>query len=154
LIIIVPLLALPPVAVAELWTLGISAMPIATINAVLTVTPHDQVQILRGKGNYEFVDDKTPFRVKVSEVMRESGGIIGVFGPVIDGPSRYSGMIATILTRLDGSHFETDMHTQANFKVGQTSARRVTDYPHSHPEGTVIDGYPQIIRFGGVDADA
>jgi hypothetical protein len=129
-------------------------MPIATINAVLTVTPHDLIQILRGKGDYELVDDKTPFRLRVSEVIRESGAIIGVFGPVIDGPSRYSGMIATVLTRVDGADFETDMHTQANFKVGPTSAHRVADYPHSHPEGTVIDGYPQIIRFGGVDADA
>jgi hypothetical protein len=140
--------------VAQLSTLGISAMPIATINAVLTVTPHDQIQIVRGKDDWELVDDKTPFRMRVSEVMQEHGVIIGVFGPVIDGPSRYAGMIATILTRLDGSRFETDMHTQANFKVGQTPARRVADYPHSHPDGTVIDSYPHILRFGGVDADA
>ena len=129
-------------------------MPIATINAVLTVTPQDLLQIVRGKGDHEFIDDRTPFTMRVSDIMRESGVIIGVFGPVIDGPSRYTGMIVTLLTRLDGSRWESDMHTQANFKVGQTPARRVTDYPHSHPEGTVIDDYPQIIRFGGVDADA
>jgi len=129
-------------------------MPLATINAILTVTPHDQLQILSGKGDYEIVDDRTPFRMRVSEVMREGDVIIGVFGPVTDGPSRYTGMTATLLTRLDGSRWETDMHTQANFKVGPTQARRVPDYPHSHPDGTVVDGYPQILRFGGVDADA
>jgi hypothetical protein len=129
-------------------------MPIGTINGVLTVTPQDLIQILRGKGDYEFVDDKTPFKMRVSEIMRERGAIIGVFGPVIDGSGRYAGMTATLLTRLDGSQWENDMHTQANFKVGPTFARRVADYPHSHPDGTVIDRYPQIIRFGGVDADA
>jgi hypothetical protein len=129
-------------------------MPIATTNAVLTVTPQDLLQILRGKDDSEFVDDRTPFKMRVSEIMREDGVIIGVFGPVIDGPHRYTGMIATLLTRLDGSRWETDMHTQANFKVGQSPARRVADYPHSHPDGTVIDSYPHILRFGGVDADA
>ena len=129
-------------------------MPIATINAVLTVTPHDDIEILRGKTEYEFVDDRTPFTMRVTDIMRESGVIIGVFGPVIDGPSRYRGMIATLLTRLDDSRWEADMHTQANFKVGHTAARRVADYPHYSPYGTVIDSYPYIIRFGGVDADA
>jgi hypothetical protein len=128
-------------------------MPIATINSILTVTPHDEIQILRGKGDYEFVDDRTPFRMKVSEVMREGGVIIGVFGPIIDGPSRYAGMVGTLLTRLDNSNWEADTHTQANFKVGKSPARRVFDYPHYHPEGTAIDSYPHIVRYGGVDAE-
>src|SRR5262245_14427595 len=129
-------------------------MPIATINTLLTVTPHDPLQIVSGKDEYEIVDDRTPFRMRVSEVMREDDAIIGVVGPVVDGPNRYRGMTATLLTRLDGSQWDTDMHTQANFKVGATSARRVAGYPHYHPDGTVVDGYPVILRFGGVDADA
>jgi hypothetical protein len=128
-------------------------MSIATINTVLTVKPQDLIQILRGKDNHEFVDDKTPFKMRVAEIMRERGTVIGVVGPVIDGPSRYSGMIATLLTRLEHSKWEIDMHTQANFKVGPTSGRRILDYPHFHPDGTAVDGYPQIIRFGSVDAD-
>ena len=129
-------------------------MPIATINTVLTVTPQDRLQILHGKSDYEFVDDRTPFKMKVSEIIREGGVIIGVFGSVTDGPSRYAGMIATLLTRLDGSRWDTDVHTQANFKVGKSPAHRVTDYPHWHPDGTLIDSYPHILRFGAVDADA
>jgi hypothetical protein len=129
-------------------------MPIATLNAVLTVTPQDLIQILHGESDYELVDDKTPFKMRVSEIMREHGDVIGVFGPVIAGPSRYAGMTATVVTRLDGSRWESDRHTQANFKVGPSPARRTTDHPHTHPEGTAIDGYPQIIRFGTVDADA
>ncbi len=129
-------------------------MPIATLNVILAVTPHDLIQILSGKEDYELVDDKTPFKMKVLEIMREHGTIIGVSGPIIEGPTRYAGMTATVLTRLDGSRWESDLHTQANFKVGRTSARRVADYPHTHPDGTAIDGYPQIIRFGAVDAEA
>ena len=129
-------------------------MPIATINAILTVTPHDLIQIIYGKGNHEFLDDPTPFTMRVSEIMREDDAIIGVVGPVLNGPARYAGMVATLLTRLDGSRWETDMHTQANFKVGPARARRVPDYPHYHPDGTVIDGYPFILRFAGVDADS
>ncbi len=129
-------------------------MPIATINAVLTVTPHDELQIVRGKDDHEFVNDRTPFMVRVSHILREDDAIIGVIGPVIGGPSRYSGMTATLLTRLEGSRWETDMHTQANFRIGPTPARRITDHPHYHPDGTVIDSYPQMIRFGGVDANA
>src|SRR4051812_30778954 len=125
-------------------------MPIATINAILTVTPQDLLQILRDPGDWELVDDRTPFTIRVSEIMRESGVIIGVFGPVIDGCDRYQAMIATLLTRLDGSRWETDMRTQANFKVGQSPARRVANHSHWHPEGTVIDSYPQIIGFGRV----
>jgi len=129
-------------------------MPIATIDATLTVTPHDDVQIIHGQNDSEFVTDRTPFTMRVAEIMREDDAIIGVVGPVLSGPARYAGMIATLLTRLDGSRWETDMHTQANFKVGPTRARRVPNYPHDHPDGTVVDGYPHILRFAGVDAHA
>ena len=77
-------------------------MPIATIGAEVRVTPGDEIQILRAKGDYEFVDDRTPFTVRVEDVLREDGAVIGVVGPVISGPSRYTGMVATLLTRLDG----------------------------------------------------
>lgn len=126
-------------------------MPIATVTTVLTVTPVDEIQIVHGENDYELIDDPTPFRMRVSEIVRENDEIIGVFGPVIEGPSRYTGMIATLLTRLDGSKWETDSHTQANFKVGKTPARRVFDFPHYHPHGTKVDGYPFIVRFADVD---
>ena len=59
---------------------SISIMPIATINAMLTVTPQDEIQILHGKDDYEFVDDRTPFTMRVMEIMHEDGLVIGVFG--------------------------------------------------------------------------
>jgi hypothetical protein len=128
-------------------------MPIATIDAVLTVTPQDEIQIVYAEHEYEIIDDRTPFKIRVSDVMHENGTIIAVAGPVIDGPDRYRGMIATLLTRLWGSHWETDVRTQANFKVGHHRARRVSKFPHDHPEGAAIDSYPFILRFGQVDAE-
>jgi hypothetical protein len=129
-------------------------MPIASIGVVLTVTPRDEIQIVRGKGVHEFVDDRSPFKMRVSEVLYEDGVLIGVAGPVVDGHQRYSGLVATLTTRIDGSHWETDMHSGAGFKVGSSIARRVPGLPHYHPEGTKIDSYPFIIRYGGVDAEA
>ena len=129
-------------------------MPIATIGAEVRVTPGDEIQILRAKGDYEFVDDRTPFTVRVEDVLREDGAVIGVVGPVIAGPSRYTGMVATLLTRIDGSQWERDVHSAANFKVGMARARRVAGFPHYHPDGTEVDGYPLIVRYGGIDVAA
>src|SRR4051794_30035810 len=119
-------------------------MPIATIGEVVRITPGDQLQIVRGKGDCEFVEDRTPFKVRVSDIMREDGVLIGVSGPVIDGHPRYHGLIATLLTRMDDSHWETDIHSGVNFKVGRSVARRVRGFPHGHPDGTEIDSYPYI----------
>jgi len=129
-------------------------MPIAAIGVVLKVTPGDDIQIVRGEGDYELVDDRSPFSLKVSELLYEGGILIGVAGPVVDGHPRYRGLVATLMTRIDGSHWETDMHSAAGFKVGSSVARRVTEFSHFHPEGVAIDGYPVIIRYGSVDAEA
>ncbi|HXI50400.1 MAG TPA: hypothetical protein VNH84_02820 [Candidatus Saccharimonadales bacterium] len=128
-------------------------MPIASIGGVLRVTPEDEIQIFRGAGDYEFVDDKSPFKVRVTETLLEDGVLIGVIGPIIEGHPRYSGLVATLLTRIEGSNWELDMHSGANFVIGPTPARRVPGFPHYHPEGTAVDGYPVILRYGGVDAD-
>ena len=129
-------------------------MPIATIGTVVKVTPLDELQIVRGKGDYEFIDDRSPFRVRVDGILREDGVLIGVTGPVIDGHPRYHGFVATLLTRIDPSHWETETHSGVNFKVGRTVARRVDGLPHYNPDGTEIDEYPFILRFGSIDVDA
>jgi len=86
--------------------------------------------------------------------LQEDGAIIGVAGPVIDGHPRYLGKIATLTIRTDNSHWESDMFSGTNFKVGPTIARRIPAFPLGHPEGTEVDGYPFIIRYGRVDAAA
>ena len=125
-------------------------MPIATLGTIIEVTPGDEIQIVRGKGDHEFVDDREPFKVRVEEVLREDGAIIGVVGPVISGPSRYSGLVATLLTRIDGSDWERDTRSAANFKVSKSRARRVVGFPSYHPEGTETEGYPLIVRYGSI----
>jgi hypothetical protein len=126
-------------------------MPIASIGVEIRVTPEDEIQSLRGKGDYEFVDDRTPFTMRVEDVLREDGVVIGVVGPVIAGPNRYTGLTATLLTRIEGSQWEHDVHSGANFKVGVGRARRVAGFPHYHPDGTEVDGYPQIVRYGSIE---
>ena len=129
-------------------------MPIASIGSVVRVTPGDRLQIVRGKGDHEFVEDRTPFRVKVADIIREDGALIGVSGTVIDGHPRYHGLIATLLIRLDDSHWELETHSAANFKLGSTVARRVSGVALSQPDGTVIDSYPHIVRYGSIDSEA
>lgn len=55
---------------------------IGSIGMVVKVTPGDE--ILRGKGEHEFVDDKSPFKVRVTETLFEDGLLIEVIGPVVD----------------------------------------------------------------------
>ena len=127
-------------------------MPIATIGKIVKVTPQDELQIVRGKGDWEVIDDKTPFKVRVADIIHENGVVIGVSGPVISGPERYHGLIATLLTRWDNSQWESDKRSGVNFKVGRSVARRVPEIPHSHPEGTEMV-YPFIMRYGTIEAE-
>ena len=126
-------------------------MSIGSIGVQVRVTPGDVIQLIRRKGDHEFIDDRTPFVMRVENALWEDGRLIGVFGPVIAGPSRYLGMVATLLTRLDGSQWEREDHSAANFKVGPTKARRIAGLPHYHPEGTEVDGYPQLLRYGSIE---
>ena len=120
----------------------------------MRVTPGDELQVLRGKGAYELVEDRSPFRVRVSDIICEDGVLIGVSGPVIDGHARYHGLVATLLVRCDDSHWESDVRSGVNFKIGSTVARRVRDFPVGHPDGTVIDSYPHIVRYGSIESEA
>jgi len=128
-------------------------MPIASIGSIVKVTPGDELQILHGENDYELVDDLSPFRVRVSDIIREDGVLIGISGPVIDGHERFHGLIATLLIRADHSHWESDVRSLVNFKVGSTVARRVNSYPVWHPEGTLIDSFPYIVRFGVIESE-
>src|SRR5688572_22632580 len=74
-------------------------MPIASIGVALTITPRDEIQIVRGKGDYEFADDRRPFKMRVAEVLLENGVLIGITGPVIEGHDRYRGLMVTLTTR-------------------------------------------------------
>ncbi len=125
---------------------------IATIGAEVRVTPDDLVQVVRGPGNHEFIDDRSPFSVRVTGIMEDSGAVIGVYGDVTAGHQRYLGQIATLLVRLDFSDWRRDNTSQANFKVGRSVAQPNGRHPFHHPEGTDIEGFPFIMRFGSIDS--
>jgi hypothetical protein len=125
---------------------------IATIGTEVRVTPDDDVQIVLAPGKHEHTDDRSPFSLRVAGIMEESGEIIGVFGDVVSGHQRYRGQTATLLVRLDHSDWRRDNRSAANFKVGRSVARPNGKHPSYHPEGTDIEGFPFIIRFGSLDS--
>ena len=125
---------------------------IAIIGAEVRVTPGDDVQIVLGPGKHEFVDDRSPFSLRVTGIMEDAGKIIGVFGDVISGHERYRGLIGTLLVRLDHSDWRRDNRSAANFKVGRSVARPNGKHPFYHPDGSDIEGFPFIIRFGSLDS--
>ena len=125
---------------------------IARIGTEVRVTPGDDVQIVYASGKHEFIDDRSCFAVRVAGVIEESGKVIGVFGDVISGHSRYQAQIATLFVRLDHSDWRRDNRSAANFKVGRNVARPNGKHPSYHPEGSYIEGFPFIIRYGSLDS--
>ena len=124
---------------------------IADIGTEVQVTPSDEVQVVRGPHEHEFIDDRSPFCVRVSGILEESGQLVGVFGEVISGHERYRHQTATLLVRLDHSDWSRDNRSAANFKVGRGVARPNGKLPAHHPEGTDISGYPYLMRYGSLD---
>jgi hypothetical protein len=125
---------------------------IAKIGTEIRVTPEDELQIVLGPKNHEFVDDRSPFSLRVSGTMEEAGKIVGVFGHVTSGHQRYRGQIATLLVRLDNSDWRRDNRSAANFKVGRSAAHLNGKYPFYHPDGSDVDGFPFVVRYGSVDS--
>jgi hypothetical protein len=127
---------------------------IATIGAEVIVTPGDDVQIVFAPGKHEFVHDRSAFSVRIAGIIEESAKIVGVYGNVITGHERYRGQIATLFVRLDDSEWKRDNHSAANFKVGRSVARPNGKHPFYHPEGSDIEGFPFVIRYGVIDSRA
>ena len=126
---------------------------IAQLGSIITVTPGDEIQICYAPGHHEFIDDRTPFTIKVSGTYEENGSIIGVHGNVISGPDRYRDRIATLFIRTDNSDWRRDNISGVSFKVGASPARRNQTHSYFHPEGSDLD-YPFIIRHGSADSRA
>jgi hypothetical protein len=74
-----------------------------------------------------------------------------LFGPVLSGPSRYEGLICNIFVRTDATDWRKETESQVNFKVGPGVATRNHREHFGHPEGTRVEGYPRISRFGLVE---
>ena len=125
---------------------------IATIGTEVRVTPDDDVQIVLSPQKHEFIEDRSPFSVRVAGILEASGRIIGVFGDVIAGHERYRDQIATLLVRADHSDWRRDNCSGANFKVARNVARPNAKHPFTHPEGTDVEGFPLFIRYGSVES--
>jgi hypothetical protein len=53
---------------------------------------------------------------------------------------------------LDNADWGRDNRSAAQFKVGRSPARPNGKHPFYHPDGTDIDGFPFIMRFGSIDS--
>ena len=124
---------------------------IADIGAVLRLTPQDELHIARGDGVYDVCADETPFYFRVQGHIFDGQLFYGLFGPVLSGPSRYEGLICNILVRTDATDWRKETESQVNFKVGPGVVTRDHREHFGHPEGTRLEGFPCISRFGLVE---
>jgi ribosomal-protein-alanine N-acetyltransferase len=124
---------------------------IADIGAVLRLTPQDDLQIASGDGVWDCCDDQTPFYFQVQGHLFDGQLFYGLFGPVLSGPSRYEGLICNILVRTDATDWRKEIRSQVNFKVGPSVVTRNHREHFGHPEGTCLEGFPRISRFGLVE---
>ena len=124
---------------------------IADIGTVLRLTPHDDLQIALGDGVYRDSDDRTPFYFRVQGHLYDGQLFYGLFGPVVSGPSRYERLICNILVRTDATDWRKETRSQVNFKVGPSVVTRNHREHFGHPDGTCLEGYPRISRFGLVE---
>jgi len=117
----------------------------------IKVTPQDEQIWITTEAGTVYVNDTTPFII-ISEGRLEDGHIFyGIYGRVIDGPERYHGLVCSLLTRLDADDWRIRRASQANFKVGKQPVHRDHKFSFTHPEGTQINGYPVIGRFGRIE---
>ena len=124
---------------------------IANIGTVLRLTPQDDLNIALQDGVYCESDDRTPFYFRVQGHIYDGQLFYGLFGPVLSGPSRYEGLICNILVRTDATDWRIETQNQVNFKVGPNVVTRNHRESFGHPEGTSLEGYPRISRFGMVE---
>jgi ribosomal-protein-alanine N-acetyltransferase len=124
---------------------------IADIGTVLRLTPEDDLAIVSGNGVWEYCDDQTPFCFRVQGHLYDGQLFYGLFGPVVSGPSRYSGLVCNIVVRTDATDWRRETWNQVNFIVGPGVVTRNHREHFSHPDGTCLEGFPQISRFGEVE---
>lgn len=124
---------------------------LADIGAIVEVTPWDDIWHKTSAEPCEYLEDRTPFRFRVEGRLEDGQIFYGLYGRVTEGPARYRDLICSIMVRGDGSDWRVSQRCQANFRVGPSKARRDRRFDFRHPEGTVVDGYPVIGRFGSIE---
>jgi hypothetical protein len=128
---------------------------LATVGALVRVTPWDDLQYWPNPESvWEFVTDRQPFVFRVEGWLEDGHIRYGLHGLVVDGPERYRGLVCSIITREDGCDWRVDSSGSAGFKVGPGVVVRDHMHDFRHPEGTTLEGYPRMSRFGGVEVVA
>jgi hypothetical protein len=126
---------------------------LATVGTLVRVTPWDDLQYWHSPdAQWEFVKDATPFVFRVEGWLEDGHIFYGLYGPVVDGPERYRDLICSIIVREDGSDWRVQSRSSAGFKVGPSIVFRDHMHDFRHPEGTILDGFPWMSRFGEVMA--
>ena len=59
--------------------------------------------------------------------------------------------MCNILVRTDATDWTKETRSQVNFKVGRGVVTRNHREHFGHPDGTCLEGYPRISRFGLVE---
>ena len=133
---------------------------LATIGALIEVSPWDDLQHWPDSStDWQFLKDRTPFCFRVAGELINDGFFFGLYGPVESGLGIYRSLVCSIMLRIDNPDWHNSAKCSAGFKVGPNVAKRKQDYASAenydfpfylHPEGTHLEGFPRISRFGGV----
>ncbi len=135
-------------------------MAITGIGETLKLTPYSELCASYGPDEGEMICDLTPLFFTVDGHLVHKDFLYGIYGKVIEGPSRYDGLICSVMQRCTPfKDWNTVNKDQVNFKVGPTPVRQddsfdTTYYDYEffqHPEGTMVDGCPCFLRFGGIE---
>ncbi len=125
--------------------------PLGTVGILVRVTPWDDLQYCPSPDSeWAFVHDETPFVFRVAGWLQDGHISYGLYGPVVGGPERYRDLICSIVVREDGSDWRVETSSSAGFKVGPSVVVRNHMHDFRHPDGTTLEGYPRMSRFGEV----
>jgi hypothetical protein len=124
---------------------------LGTVGILIRVTPWDDLQYwATAESPWVFVADRTPFVFRVEGWLEDGHIRYGLYGPVVAGPERFGGLMCSIIVREDGSDWRVQSRSSAGFRVGPNIVVRNHMHDFRHPEGTILDGYPRMSRFGEV----
>lgn len=124
---------------------------IATAGTLVRVSPWDDLQYFGDPDTPPAtINDRNSFVMRVDGWLEDGHIHYGLFGPVLDGPDRYHGLLCSLITRVDGCDWGSDSCSSANFKVGPDVVVRNHAHDFRHPDGTILDGYPRISCLGEI----
>ncbi|GAB4154173.1 MAG: hypothetical protein Tsb009_30720 [Planctomycetaceae bacterium] len=124
--------------------------PIATIGAIIRVSPATDINVSMPDVPPIFLEDRTPFEFRVEDRLYDGQLFYGLYGPVVSGPEQYRDLICSITVRMDATDWRKTSCCHANFKVGKSKVERNHRYGLGHPDGTVTGSYPEYCTFAEI----